>query len=40
MTPQDRKELKFILKTAKEILISVAVAIAMTLTFLIISIWT
>ena len=38
MTPQDRKELKFIFKTAKEIFISLV--IAMTLTFLIISIWT
>jgi hypothetical protein len=37
LTDQDRKELKFILNTAKEMLI--ALSIAFTLTFLIITLW-
>jgi len=37
LTEQDRKELKFILTTAKEMLI--ALSIAFTLTFIILKIW-
>jgi len=37
LTPQDRKELKFILNTAKET--AIALSIAFTLTFLIITLW-
>ena len=37
MTPQEKTELKFVLKTAKEIFI--ALAVVLTLTYLIVKIW-